>query len=97
TAAGQWLERTLDDSAARRLYLPEGFLAADGILRLLGNVAGGLVVNEAVVRNRLAAELPFMATEDVLVRATRAGGDRQALHERIRRHSLDARKEVVEG
>src|SRR5262245_9432026 len=97
TAAGQWLERTLDDSAARRIYLPESFLAADSVLRLLGNVASGLTVNEAVVRARLAAELPFMATEEVLLRATKAGGDRQALHERIRRHSLDARKEVVEG
>jgi adenylosuccinate lyase len=97
TAAAQWLERTLDDSAARRLYLPEAFLAADGIARLLANVAQGLVVNENVVRSRLANELPFMATEDVLVLATKAGGDRQALHERIRRHSLEARKSVVEG
>jgi adenylosuccinate lyase len=97
TAASQWLERTLDDSAARRLYLPEGFLAADAVLRLLANVAGGLVVNEGVVRARLAAELPFFATEDVLMLATRAGGDRQALHERVRRHSLDARRRMLEG
>lgn len=97
TAAGQWLERTLDDSAARRLFLPEAFLAADAILRLCTNVARGLVVNEAVVASRLRAELPFMATEDVLMRATRAGGDRQALHERIRRHSLDARAAILAG
>jgi adenylosuccinate lyase len=97
TAAGQWLERTLDDSAARRLFLPEAFLAADAILRLLTNVARGLVVNEAVVASRLAGELPFMATEEILMRATRAGGDRQALHERIRRHSLDARAAILAG
>jgi adenylosuccinate lyase len=97
TAASQWLERTLDDSAARRLYLPEGFLAADAVLRLLGNVGGGLVVNEGIVRARLAVELPFFATEDILMLATRAGGDRQALHERVRRHSLDARSRMLEG
>ena len=97
TAAAQWLERTLDDSAARRLFLPEGFLAADAILRLSTNVARGLVVNEAVVRARLMAELPFMATEEILMHGVRAGGDRQALHERIRRHSLDARAAVLAG
>lgn len=97
TAAGQWLERTLDDSAARRLFLPEAFLATDAILRLLTNVARGLVVNEAVVATRLRAELPFMATEELLMRATRAGGDRQALHEHIRRHSLDARAAILAG
>ena len=97
TAAAQWLERTLDDSAARRLFLPEGFLAADAILRLATNVARGLVVNEAVVRARLTAELPFMATEEILMRGVRAGGDRQVLHERIRRHSLEARAAVLLG
>lgn len=97
TAAAQWLERTLDDSAARRLFLPEGFLCTDAILRLLTNVARGLVVNEAVVAARLRAELPFMATEELLMRAVEAGGDRQALHERIRRHSLDARAAVLAG
>ena len=97
TAAAQWLERTLDDSAARRLFLPEGFLAADAVLRLVTNVGRGLVVNEGVVRSRLLAELPFMATEEILMRATRAGGDRQALHERIRRHSLDAKRALLEG
>ncbi len=97
TAAGQWLERTLDDSASRRIFLPEAFLCADAVLRLLVNVARGLVVNQPVVRARLAAEMPFMATEEVLVRATKAGGDRQALHERIRRHSLDVKKALLEG
>jgi adenylosuccinate lyase len=97
TAAAQWLERTLDDSASRRIFLPEAFLCADAILRLLANVGRGLVVNEGVVRARLAAETPFMATEDVLMRATKAGGDRQALHERIRRHSLDVRRGLLDG
>jgi adenylosuccinate lyase len=97
TAAAQWLERTLDDSAARRLALPEAFLATDAVLRLHANVARGLVVNEQVVRARLAAELPFLATEEVLMRASRAGGDRQALHERIRRHSLDVRRALLDG
>lgn len=97
TAASQWLERTLDDSAARRLFLPEAFLAADAVLRLLTNVARGLVVNEAVVRRRLTADLPFMATEEILMRGVRAGGDRQALHERIRVHSLAAREALLAG
>jgi adenylosuccinate lyase len=97
TAAAQWLERSLDDSAARRLYLPEGFLAADAILRLVTNVARGLVVNEGIVRARLAAEIPFMATEEILMRAAKAGGDRQALHEKIRRHSLSAREALLAG
>ncbi len=97
TAAAQWLERTLDDSAARRLFLPEGFLCADAILRLATNVARGLVVNEGVVRARLLAELPFMATEEILMHGVKAGGDRQVLHEHIRRHSLDARAVVLGG
>src|SRR5204862_1150845 len=97
TASSQWLERTLDDSAARRLFLPEAFLAADAVLRLLVNVSRGLVVNEAVVRARLANEMPFLATEEILMRGVKAGGDRQALHERIRRHSLDARAAVLSG
>jgi len=96
-AAAQWLERTLDDSAGRRIFLPESFLTADAVLRLLANVARGLTVNEAVVAARLARELPFMATEEVLMRATRAGGDRQALHERIRRHSLAAKERLLTG
>jgi adenylosuccinate lyase len=90
TAAGQWLERTLDDSAARRIYLPEAFLGVDAVLRLVVNVARGLHVNEAVATARLRKELPFMATEEILMQAVKAGGDRQALHERIRQHSLAA-------
>ncbi len=97
TASAQWLERTLDDSAARRIYLPEAFLAADAILRLVINVARGLHVNAAVARARLEKELPFMATEEVLMRAVKAGGDRQALHERIRVHSLAAKERIVGG
>jgi adenylosuccinate lyase len=96
-AAAQWLERTLDDSAGRRIFLPEGFLAADAVLRLLVNVARGLRVNEGVVAARLARELPFSASEEVLMRAVRAGGDRQALHERIRRHSLAAKEALLGG
>lgn len=96
-AQAQWLERTLDDSASRRIVLPEGFLATDAVLRLLTNVGRGLTVNEAVVKARLAKDLPFMATEDVLMRATAAGGDRQALHERVRVHSLAARERLLAG
>ena len=96
-AAGQWLERTLDDSAGRRMMLPEAFLCADGILRLVINVARGLHVNEAVIRARLGRELPFMATEEILMHAVRAGGDRQALHERIRQHSLAAKDALLAG
>lgn len=84
THATQWLERTLDDSANRRLALAESFLAADALLVLWASVAEGLVVNEAVVRRRLADEIPFLATENVLMASARKGGDRQALHERIR-------------
>ncbi len=94
TAATQWLERTLDDSANRRLAIAESFLAADGILNLCLNVAGGLVVNQGQVKRRLEAELPFMATEDILMAAVNAGGDRQALHERIRLHSRAAAEAV---
>ncbi|MCP5065469.1 MAG: adenylosuccinate lyase [bacterium] len=97
TAAEQWLERTLDDSAARRLYLPEAFLGVDAVLRILANVGQGLHVNEEVVRARLVKELPFMATEEILMRAVKAGGDRQALHEQIRQHSLAAKERVLGG
>jgi len=97
TAADQWLERTLDDSANRRLTLAEGFLAADSIARLLANVTGGLVVNRNVVHRRLMAELPFMATENILMECVRAGGDRQDLHERIRRHAMAAAERVKNG
>jgi adenylosuccinate lyase len=90
TAATQWLERTLDDSSNRRLSLPEAFLALDGALDLMHNVASGLVVHEAMVRRNLMAELPFLTTENILMAAVKAGGDRQDLHERIRIHSQAA-------
>ena len=90
TAATQWLERTLDDSSNRRLSLPEAFLALDGALDLMHTVASGLVVNEAMVRKNLMLELPFMATENILMEAVKAGGDRQDLHEKIRVHAQAA-------
>ncbi|MEM9166788.1 MAG: adenylosuccinate lyase [Planctomycetota bacterium] len=90
TAATQWLERTLDDSSNRRLSLPEAFLALDGALDLMHQVASGLVVNEAMVRKNLMAELPFLATENILMEAVKAGGDRQDLHEKIRVHAQAA-------
>ncbi|MGQ9575403.1 MAG: adenylosuccinate lyase [Thermoguttaceae bacterium] len=90
TAATQWLERTLDDSANRRLVLPQAFLATDAILILYQNIAEGLVVYPQVLAKNLEAELPFMATENILMAAVAAGGDRQELHERIRRHSQAA-------
>jgi adenylosuccinate lyase len=94
TAAVQWMERTLDDSANRRLVIPQAFLATDAILILLENVASGLVVYSNVIARNLAEELPFMASENLLMAAVAAGGDRQDLHERIRRHSLDAARAV---
>jgi adenylosuccinate lyase len=97
TAATQWLERTLDDSANRRLSIPDAFLALDGCLVLLENVAGGLIVNREMIRRNLAEHLPFMATETILMHAVTQGGDRQDLHERIRRHSLEAAKRMKEG
>jgi adenylosuccinate lyase len=84
TAATQWLERTLDDSANRRIVIPEGFLTADAILVLLDNVFSGLVVHADVARRRLEAEIPFLATENILMEAVRRGGDRQELHEKLR-------------
>jgi len=90
TAATQWLERTLDDSANRRLSIPDSFLTLDGTLVLVENVATGLIVNPEVVRRNLAEHLPFMASETILMDATARGGDRQELHERIRRHALAA-------
>ncbi|HVX12545.1 MAG TPA: adenylosuccinate lyase [Pirellulales bacterium] len=90
TLATQWLERTLDDSANRRLTLPQAFLATDAILILYQNIASGLVVYPQVISRHLEAELPFMATENILMAAVAQGGDRQELHERIRRHSLAA-------
>jgi adenylosuccinate lyase len=90
TMAAQWMERTLDDSANRRLVLPQAFLAADAVLVLYQNVASGLVVYPKVIARNLAEELPFMATENLLMAAVAKGGDRQDLHERIRRHSQAA-------
>ncbi len=90
TASAQFLERTLDDSANRRIALPEAFLAADAILRLAQNVSGGLVVNEAIINKHLAEHLPFLATENLLMESVKRGGDRQILHERIRTHSMAA-------
>jgi adenylosuccinate lyase len=90
TAATQWFERTLDDSSNRRLSIPEAFLALDGALDIMENVAGGLIVNDRVVDAHLAAELPFMATEDLMLEASRRGGDRQRLHEVIRAASMKA-------
>ncbi|MGH7131639.1 MAG: adenylosuccinate lyase [Phycisphaerales bacterium] len=90
TAATQWLERTLDDSSNRRLSLPEAFLALDGALDLMHNVASGLIVHEAMVRKNLMAELPFMATENILMACVKAGGDRQHYHEVIRQHAQAA-------
>jgi len=96
TAAQQWFERTLDDSANRRLVLPEAFLAVDAILILAADVAARLEVRENVVRRNVAKELPFMATERCLMLGVAAGGDRQALHEVIRRHSLEVARAVAE-
>jgi len=93
----QFFERTLDDSANRRLVIPEMFLATDAILLLLGNVAGGLEVHPARIRERLAQELPFMATEKLIVRMVAGGGDRQNAHAIIRRHSLEAGRALKEG
>jgi adenylosuccinate lyase len=97
THAVQFLERTLDDSANRRLSIPEAFLATDAILVLMENVVTGLEVHPARIRRRLEDELPFMATEQLLVRAVRAGGDRQEAHERLRKHSLAAARAKKEG
>jgi adenylosuccinate lyase len=96
TAASQWLERTLDDSANRRIALPGAFLATDGILRVFLNVVSGLVVNEPVIRRHLREELPFIATENLLMQAVKAGGDRQELHEKIRAHSQAASRRMKE-
>lgn len=98
TSATQWFERTLDDSANKRLSVPEGFLAIDGILDLCLNVVDGLVVYPKVIEKRLRSELPFMATENIMMDAVKAGGDRQELHERIRELSMEAGRTVkVEG
>ena len=94
TAGTQWLERTLDDSANRRISIPEAFLAADGILTLYINVIKGLTVYPKVIEKHLNEELPFMATENILMYCVKKGGDRQTLHEAIRRHSVDAGKTI---
>ena len=98
TSSVQWFERTLDDSANKRLSIPEGFLAIDGILDLCLNVVDGLVVYPKVIEKHMMAELPFMATENIMMDAVKAGGDRQELHERIRELSMEAGRTVkVEG
>lgn len=96
TASTQWLERTLDDSANRRVAIPEAFLAADAICELLVNVSRGLVVYPKVIEARVRSELPFMAMENIMMEAVARGGNRQELHEKIRRHSLEAGKRVKE-
>jgi adenylosuccinate lyase len=97
THGAQFFERTLDDSANRRLVIPESFLATDAILLLMNNVVSGLEVHPARIQRRLADELPFMATEELIVRAVRAGGDRQVAHERIRQHSIEAARAMKNG
>jgi adenylosuccinate lyase len=94
TASEQWFERTLDDSANRRVVIPESFLAVDGILEILINVLDGLVVYPKAIAAHVAAELPFMATENILMAAVKAGGNRQQLHEKIRQHSHAAAEQV---
>ena len=96
TSATQWFERTLDDSANKRLSIPEGFLAIDGILDLCLNVVDGLVVYDKVITKHLMAELPFMATENIMMDAVKNGGNRQELHEKIRTLSMQAGKTVKE-
>ena len=97
TASVQWMERTLDDSANRRISLPEGFLCADAILRLVQNVTDGLHVNEKIVDKTIREYLPFLATENVMMEAVKRGGDRQELHEHIRQHSMAATARMKEG
>jgi adenylosuccinate lyase len=96
TASNQWFERTLDDSAGKRISIPEAFLATDAILRTCASVANGLKVYPEVIKGHIAAELPFIASENILMRAVKAGGDRQDLHERIRVHSIEAGRAVKE-
>ena len=96
TTATQWFERTLDDSANKRIAIPEAFLAIDAILSLYENVANGMVVYPKVIEKHLMDELPFMATENIMMDAVKRGGDRQELHEKIRVHSMEAGKVVKE-
>ena len=97
TASAQWFERTLDDSANRRISLPEGFLCADAVLRLCQSVTNGLHVNEKIVERTLREYLPFLATENIMMEAVKRGGDRQELHEKIRQHSMAATARMKEG
>ncbi len=97
TASVQWFERTLDDSANRRIALAEGYLAADAVLILQRNIAGGLVVHPAVIERRLSRALPFLVTEEVILAGVKKGGDRQDLHERVRLHALAARERLDDG
>lgn len=96
TVASQWLERTLDDSANKRICVPESFLAVDAILILYANITSNIVVYENVIKRNLMQELPFMGTEEILMNAVLKGGDRQELHEKIRIYSMEAGKEVKE-
>jgi len=96
TASAQWFERTLDDSANKRLAVPQAFLAADSILNIMINVSGGLVVYEKMIKRHIENELPFMATENILMEAVKMGGDRQELHEKIRQFSIEAGRRVKE-
>ena len=96
TASTQWFERTLDDSANRRLILPESFMAIDAILDIAVNVCSGLVVYKEVIRKHVMSEIPFMATENIIMEAVKKGGDRQELHEGIRVHSMEAGSQVKE-
>lgn len=96
TSGTQWFERTLDDSANKRISVAEAFLAADAILNIMINVTSGMVVYPKIVRRRVMAELPFMATENIMMNAVKKGGDRQALHEKIRQYSMEAGKKVKE-
>jgi adenylosuccinate lyase len=97
TAASQWFERTLDDSANKRIAIPEAFLAIDGILNIVLNVVSGLCVYPLVISRHLAEELPFMVTENILMEAVSAGGNRQEIHERIRKHAIEAKRKIMEG
>ena len=96
TSSTQWLERTLDDSANKRICIPEGFLAIDAILIIYANITSNIVVYENVIKTNMMQELPFMATEEILMNAVLKGGDRQELHEKIRVYSMEAGKEVKE-
>ncbi|HLD35612.1 MAG TPA: adenylosuccinate lyase [Planctomycetota bacterium] len=97
THSGQWLERSLDDSANRRISIPEAFLATDAILKAYNKIAAGITVYEGVINRRIEAELPFMMTEEVLMKAVNLGADRQELHQRIREHSMEVIKNIKEG